>query len=143
SRPGPLPPTWDDVQARRQSPEAILGRERGEAALLSWEEVSALARAGHLDFQSHTLMQPRVHTAAHLAGFLTPEKRHGYAAMDVPLVEVDGADRLPHQLPLGTPLLRSEARTGESLRFYEDEALRRDCVAEVAAEGEGFCLRRD
>ena len=41
SRPGPLPPNWDDVEARRQSPDAILRRERGEGALLSWEEIAA------------------------------------------------------------------------------------------------------
>ena len=143
SRPGPLPPNWDDVEARRQSPDAILRRERGEGALLSWEEIGALARAGHLDFQSHTLMHARVHTAPHVSGFLTPDRRQGYAAMDVPLLEVDGQDRLPHEVPLGTPLLRSEPRMSEWPRFYEDAEVRRACVETVAEEGEGFFLRRD
>jgi peptidoglycan/xylan/chitin deacetylase (PgdA/CDA1 family) len=143
SRPGPLPPTWDDVEARRQSPEAIVGRERGEGAFLSWEEIAALTRQGHLDFQSHTLSHARIHAAPRVAGFLTPDLRHGYQAMDVPLIEVDGQDRLPHELPLGTPLLRSEPRTSESLRFYEQGELRRACVDAVAEEGEGFFARRD
>ncbi|HUG52233.1 MAG TPA: polysaccharide deacetylase family protein [Vicinamibacteria bacterium] len=143
SRPGPLPPTWDDVEARRQAPEAILGREKGEGALLSWEEIAALAPSGVFDFQSHTHTHARIHTAPRVAGFLTPEARHGYAAMDVPLVEVGGEDRFAGELPLGTPLLVSEPRTSESPRFYEDEGFRRACVDEVAAEGEGFFTRRD
>ena len=143
SRPGALLPTWDDVQARRRTPEAITDREKGEGALLSWEEVEALSRSGVFDFQSHTLTHARIHTAPRVAGFLTPEMRHGYAAMDVPLMEVDGQDRFASELPLGTPLLRSEPRTSESLRFHEDPAIRRDCVAAVAEEGEGFFARRD
>ncbi len=143
SRPGPLPPTWDDVEARRQSPAAIVDRETGFGAFLSWQEVEALARSGLFDFQSHTLMHARIHTAPRVAGFLTPALRRGYDAMDVPLVEVDGCDRVAPDLPLGTPLLRSEPRTSESLRFYEDAAIRRACVEAVAEEGEGFFARRD
>jgi peptidoglycan/xylan/chitin deacetylase (PgdA/CDA1 family) len=143
SRPGALEPTWDDVQARRQTPEAITDREKGEGALLSWEEIEALSRSGVFDFQSHTLTHARIHAAPRVAGFLTPEMRHGYAAMDVPLIEVDGQDRFASEVPLGTPLLVSDPRTSESLRFHEDPAIRRDCVAAVAAEGEGFFARRD
>jgi peptidoglycan/xylan/chitin deacetylase (PgdA/CDA1 family) len=143
SRPGPLPPTWDDVQARRETPEAITGREQGKGALLSWEEIEALARSGLFDFQSHTLTHARIHTRPRVAGFLTPDLRYGYAAMDVPLVEVDGQDWMASGLPLGTPLLVSEPRTSEALRFYEDAAIRRECVAAVALEGEGFFARHD
>jgi len=143
SRPGPLPPTWDDVEARRQSPEAIVEREKGDGAFLSWEEIEALGRSGLLEFQSHTLTHSRIHTAPRVAGFLTPALRRGYEAMDVPLVAIDGVDRLAPDVPLGTPLLVSEPRTSEALRFHEDGALRQACVDTVAAEGEAFFARRD
>jgi peptidoglycan/xylan/chitin deacetylase (PgdA/CDA1 family) len=143
SRPGPLPPTWDDVEARRQSPETIIAREKGDGAFLSWEEIDSLSRAGLFEFQSHTLTHARIHTAPRVTGFLTPGLRHGYEAMDVPLVEVDGRDRLAHELPLGTPLLRSESRTAEAMRFYEEPDIRRACVEAVAEEGEGFFARGD
>lgn len=143
SRPGPLPPTWDDVEARRQSPEAIIAREKGDGAFLSWEEIDSLMRSGLFEFQSHTLTHARIHTAPRVTGFLTPELRHGYAAMDVPLIEVDGRDLLAHEIPLGTPLLLSESRTSESLRFHEDADIRRACVETVAEEGEGFFARGD
>jgi peptidoglycan/xylan/chitin deacetylase (PgdA/CDA1 family) len=135
SRPGPLAPTWDDVTQGRVAPEPVLRREEGEGAFLSWEEVGALARAGVYDFQSHTLTHARVHTAPRVAGFMTPRLRHGYDAMDVPLVESDGRDLLGGEVPLGTPLLRSDARTSEALRFHEDPTLREECVALVAGQG--------
>jgi peptidoglycan/xylan/chitin deacetylase (PgdA/CDA1 family) len=143
SRPGPLPPTWDDVTARRESPDAIVGRERGDGAFLSWEEIAALARSGLFEFETHTLTHSRVHCAPQVVGFLSPELRHGYTAMDVPLVEIDGQDRLAAEVPLGTPLLRSEPRTSEALRFHETDEVRRACVDTVATEGEAFFTRPD
>ena len=129
SRPGPLPPTWDDVEARRQSPETIIAREKGDGAFLSWEEIDSLSRAGLFEFQSHTLTHARIHIAPRVAGFLTPGLRHGYEAMDVPLVEVDGRDRLAHELPLGTS--SAPSRAPRSPCGSEDADIRR-CVETVA-----------
>jgi peptidoglycan/xylan/chitin deacetylase (PgdA/CDA1 family) len=144
SRPGPPAPTWDDVEAGRVEAEAVLRREEGEGALLSWEEVEALAPAGLLDFQSHTLLHARVHTAPRLAGFVTPRSRRGYDAFDQPLLREGGRDLLGEEAPLGAPLLRSFPRTSEELRFFEDPAIRAGCVNEVASHGgEGFFARSD
>jgi peptidoglycan/xylan/chitin deacetylase (PgdA/CDA1 family) len=143
-RPGPLPPTWDDVRQGTAEPQAVLAREAPGSPLLSWEEVAVLARSGLFEFHSHTLTHARVHTGPRLAGFLAPGMRHGYAAMDVPLLREDGTDRLPAQLPLGTPLLESAPRTSEALRFFEDPGIRRSCVELVAqAGGEAFFSRSD
>ena len=141
SRPG-LGPTIDGADASPPGP-AIL-RETGEAALMSWEEIEALARGGAFEFQSHTHSHARVHTAPILAGFATPRSRQGYDAFDQPLVRAKGRDLLGEDVPLGTPLLRSAPRTAESLRFFEDEALRRACIDTVAeGGGEGFFRRSD
>ena len=143
SRPGPLPPTWDDVREGRAGGE-VLGREAGDGAFLSWEEVEELARSGVFEFQSHTLTHARVHTRPEVAGFLTPAMRHGYSAMDVPLIEVNGRDLLAPEVPLGTPLLRCEPRTAEALRFHEEPGLRRACVDAVEqGGGEAFFQRPD
>jgi peptidoglycan/xylan/chitin deacetylase (PgdA/CDA1 family) len=144
ARPGPLPPTLDDVEAGRAAASATLGRDDGEDALLSWPEVEALARTGLFDFQSHTLRHARVHTAPSLAGFVTPASRRGYDAFDQPLLRAGDRDLLGEEAPLGAPLLRSAPRTSEETRFFEDPAIRDACVAEVAdAGGEGFFLRAD
>ena len=107
----------------------------GDDAFLSWEEIAALARNGLLEFQSHTQRHARIHTAPEVVGFLTPEMRRGYAAMDVPLIDEEGADLLAADVPLGTPLLRSEPRTSEALRFREDPDIRHACVRLVAEDG--------
>ena len=62
--------------------------------------------------------------------------------MDVPAHRGrTGGTGSPHDVPLGTPLLRSESRTSEAMRFYEDADIRRACVEAVAEEGEGFFAR--
>jgi len=144
ARPGPLPPTLEDVEAGRVAASAVLHREEGEGALLSWEEVEVLARTGHFDFQSHTLRHARVHTGPQLAGFVTPGSRRGYDAFDQPLLREGDRDLMGDEAPLGAPLLRSSPRTSEATRFFEDPGIRAACVAEVAGSGgEGFFLRSD
>jgi peptidoglycan/xylan/chitin deacetylase (PgdA/CDA1 family) len=137
SRPGPLPPTWDDVREGNAKTERVLGRDTGDEAFLSWEEVDDLTRSGLFDFESHTLTHARIHTVPHVASFLSPAARLGYAAMDVPLVHDGARDLFAAEIPLGTPLLRSEPRTSEAIRFREEPELRRACV-EAVAEGGGI-----
>jgi peptidoglycan/xylan/chitin deacetylase (PgdA/CDA1 family) len=143
SRPGPLPPTWDDVRAGAAKAESVLGREEGEDAFLSWEEIDDLSRSGLFDFQSHSLSHARVHTSPHLAGFVTPSSRQGYGPLDVPLIHDGGREVPVSEIPLGTPLFRSEPRLSESLRFYEEPEVRGTPVAHVAEEGgAGFFCRK-
>jgi peptidoglycan/xylan/chitin deacetylase (PgdA/CDA1 family) len=144
SRPGPLPPTLDDLERGDATTDAVLGRESGEGAFLSWDEVEALDRSGALEFQSHTLTHARIHVSPFVAGFVTPESRKGYAAMDVPLIADGEKDLLAPDVPLGTPVLRSEPRTSEAFRFFEEPGIRGACVAAVAeGGGDGFFLLRD
>ena len=143
SRPGPLPPTWADVLGGGADEAGVRCREEGDGALLSWEEVEALARSGLLDFQSHTLTHARIHVAPRLAGFATPWSRRGYDAFDQPLVRQGERDLLGEEVPLGTPLFRSAPRTSESRRFFEHEDVRRASVEAVAeGGGEAFFRRR-
>jgi peptidoglycan/xylan/chitin deacetylase (PgdA/CDA1 family) len=110
---------------------------------LSWEEVTVLARSGLIEFHSHSLSHARVHKAAQVADFLTPEMRLGYRSLDVPRIHQGGRDLPVEQVPLGTPLLRSAPRLSEELRFYEDERVRRQAVERVAAEGGAGFFHRD
>lgn len=132
---GALPPTWDDVEAGRVAPARILEREAGDGALLSWVEIEAMARSGVFDFQSHTLTHARVHTRPEVVGFVTPASRRGYDAFDLPLVEEDGRDLMGEEVPLGTPVLRSQPRTAEALRFHEEPGVRAACRAAVQDGG--------
>jgi peptidoglycan/xylan/chitin deacetylase (PgdA/CDA1 family) len=115
-------------------PERAGGRPEADE-FLSWEQIEVLSGKGRLEFQSHTHRHARIHTSPEVVGFLSPTMRRGYAAMDVPLVDADGVDRLAADVPLGTPLLRSEPRTSEAWRFYEEPDIRDACVRRVAEEG--------
>ncbi len=142
SHSGSLSPTWDEAPAGSARGDALLQRDAGEDAFLTWEEIEDLSRSGLFDFQSHSLSHARVHVAPHLAGFLTPAMRRGYGPLDVPLVHDGSRDLLADEAPLGTPLLRSEPRLSESLRLYEDPKARDTCAVRVAEEGEGFFYRK-
>lgn len=152
SRPGPMPPTLDDLDsggsdeggAQTVRSREVLVREEGDGAFLSWEEVSALARSEVFEFESHSLSHARIHIAPRVAGFLTPASRRGYAAMDVPLIRDGERDLFAGDVPLGTPLLQSASRLSEETRFVEDPAFRKACVEAVASEGgHDFFRRRD
>jgi len=111
---------------------------------VTWSQVEELAQSGLFDIESHSLNHARVHTKPKVVGFLTPELRYGYRAMDVPLIRSAGNDWFAEGVALGTPLLTFAPRTSEALRFYEDSQLREACVAEVAAGGgEAFFARPD
>lgn len=122
--PGRTPPRPDPAPAGQP-----------DTALLSWPEIASLSATGVFDFQSHTLLHARIHVQPRVVGFMAPWMRHGYAAFDVPVLDRGGADVLADQVPLGTPLLRSEPRTSESLRFREDPSAGEACVRIVAAHG--------
>jgi peptidoglycan/xylan/chitin deacetylase (PgdA/CDA1 family) len=140
----PPGPTWDDILPGGRRPPEALGRDEGEAPFLSWEEAVALVRSGLFDIQSHTFLHARIHTGPRVAGFMSPDRRHGYAAMDVPLIECGGYDLLAPEVPLGTPLLESQPRTSEAPRFFEVGDLGRRCVEVVTREGgEEFFRRPD
>jgi peptidoglycan/xylan/chitin deacetylase (PgdA/CDA1 family) len=111
------------------------GGPHAATALLSWPEIQSLSASGVFDFQSHTLLHSRIHVSPRVVGFMAPWMSHGYAAFDVPVLHRGGHDVLAEEVPLGTPLLRSEPRTSESLRFFEDDAAGRACVQTVAAHG--------
>ena len=132
SRPGPLPPT------SVEDSEELEGGDLSDEGFLSWEEIADLQASGLFEFESHTLRHARIHTSPEIVGFMHPGLRKGYRAMDVPLVREAGADVLAEDLPLGTPLLRSEPRTSETRRFLEDEGARERYRAIVREEGEGF-----
>jgi peptidoglycan/xylan/chitin deacetylase (PgdA/CDA1 family) len=141
---GGLGATLEDVETRRVRGEELRARENGDGAFLTWPETLALSASGLFDFQSHSLMHARIHSAPRLTGFMTPALRAGYAAFDVPLIAADGRDLFGSEVPLGTPLLASSSRLSDSLRFYEDPGFRTACTDYVAEHGaEGFFVGRD
>jgi peptidoglycan/xylan/chitin deacetylase (PgdA/CDA1 family) len=140
-RPGPPSPTWDDVRNDRARPEDVIDREARDP-FLCWEEITALSSRGCLDFQSHTLSHAQIHTSPRLAGFMTPWGSRGHEALDVPWIRQDERDLWAHEIPLGTPLLRSSPRTSECSRFFEEPEVREACVAHVAAKGGAEYFRK-
>lgn len=141
-----VPGRLGDAPARPAPPTAArhpLEPPPENEGFLSWPEVEVLARSRLFDFQSHSLSHARVHSQPLVVDFAQPGAGEGYRALDLPLVHEAGRDLEPHEVPLGTPLLRSASRLSEELRFYEQPELRRAPVELVASEGAGFFARSD
>ncbi len=144
TREGGLGPTLRDVREGRATDAELLARERRPEGFLTWGEVEALARDGVYDFESHSMFHARVAVAPEVVDFLTPERRHGYAAMDVPWIPGPGGDQLAHEAGLGTPLLRSAPRLAGAPRFVEEPGFGDLCRELVEREGgAAFFGRRD
>ncbi len=135
--------TLDDANAGTTSITDLLSIDESADGFLFWEEVEQLAGEKRIDFQSHSSSHARVHTSNRLAGFMHPGLRHGYRSLDVPLIRVGDRDVSPADIPLGTPLFESQPRLSEARRFYEDESVREECLAEVSKRGEAFFGRSD
>jgi peptidoglycan/xylan/chitin deacetylase (PgdA/CDA1 family) len=137
-----VPSRVTEASARPLAEDAALDAPEPNEGFLSWAEVERLAGTGLFDFQSHTLNHARVHVAPEIVGFVTPQSRHGYAALDIPRIHEGRTDLEPDQIPLGTPILRFAPRMSDTARFYEEIASREPIVAAVAdGGGEAFFER--
>ncbi len=133
-----LVPSRVSEAAARAVPEGALQAPPANEGFLSWSEIEILMRSGRFEFESHSLSHARVPMAPEVVDFMGPELREGYASLDVPRIHANGVDLPVSEIPLGTPLLRSEPRLGEVRRFFEDETCRRAAVERVAGGGGGF-----
>ena len=138
---GATRPTLDDTKAEGTSPTELLSVDESPDGFLFWEEIEQLAGERRIDFQSHSFSHARIHTSNRLVGFMHPGLRAGYRALDVPLIHIGERDASPAEIPLGTPLFESQPRLSEAWRFFEDAAVREECLAEVAGHGDGFFLQ--
>lgn len=114
--------------------EGTLAAPSANEGFLSWSEIEILARTGLFEFESHSLSHARVHVAPKVVDFVGPGAREGYRSLDVPRIHEGGGDVPVADIPLGTPLLASEPRLGEALRFFEEEAARSAAVRRAADE---------
>ena len=144
SRPGARRPTWDDVESGRADAASLLRREEGDGALLSWEEIEALAADGPLRLpEPHPAPRPDPHrpAARRLRHAPLPARvrrvrpaaprgrRAGPPGRGGPARHAAPALRPPHLR--GAALLRGPGRAGR-LRGRGRES-----------GGEGFFLRAD
>lgn len=143
TRSHPAPPAGLEQAPAGAAPgQPALPRDSGPEGFLTWEEIDELVRSGLFDIQSHSLSHALVHTAPRVVGFMSPARRCGYGPLDVPLIRDGDGDLFASRVPLGTPLLGSQPRLSESLRFFEDPGVREGCLARVAAEGDEFFRHR-
>ncbi len=111
------------------------------ARYLTWDQVETMYGSGVIDVQSHSLTHAKIFVGPRLEGFLHPDVPAWWSHEVI--VRHEGEDRRLDELPWGTPIYEMRPRLQDRPRYFDDEALRRHCVAYVAEHGgEAFFLQK-
>lgn len=128
--------TYENYTAGEASIEDLLARERSNEPLCSWEEIYAMHESGVIDFQSHTMYHHQICVSPQVVDFMHPSfSKYFFGNINVPVYRENGELNYARELPLGTPLYRSEPRLAGRLAYWDDEKLRQACVEYVQQEG--------
>ena len=100
---------------------------------LSWSEVNEMERSGFIDFQSHTLEHEKMFISDEIVDFYHPNLFVDELGLDVPTVLSD--ENYCKLAGFGAPVYRMGSRMDSSLRYFDDERLRRDCIEYVENHG--------
>lgn len=100
---------------------------------LSWNEMNEMEKSGFIDFQSHTLEHERMFISDEIIDFYHPDLFVDELGLDVPTVLSKG--HYVKLQELGAPVYRMGSRMDSSLRYFDDERLRRDCIEYVKEHG--------
>lgn len=140
-----LSKTYEDYVAREASAEDLLARERSDEPLCSWEEIYAMHESGVIDFQAHTMYHHQVCVSPQVVDFMHPRfAKYFFGNINVPVYRENGELNFARELPLGTPIYRSEPRFAGRLAYWDDEKLRQSCAEYVQQEGgESFFQQTD
>jgi peptidoglycan/xylan/chitin deacetylase (PgdA/CDA1 family) len=130
-----LVPGFMSESGMRSGPDGSTEADLSDVPALTWDEVRAMHDDGLVDFQSHTLDHTRIFCGPEIRDFIHPAFVFGYHNVSVPVMRVQGTDRLHDRPPLGTPIYRSQPRMSAARRFFDDEGLRNACVEYVAEQG--------
>jgi len=141
----PDSPRYEEFARGRVSAEALLARERTPDSLCSWREIRDMHASGTLEFHPHTLHHHLVAVQPRLVDFMHPRlDRYVFGNITVPVYREHGRFRFDRDMPWGTPVYRAEPRMAGQPQFFDDERVRKACVAYVERmQGERFFEHRD
>ncbi|MCK4307208.1 polysaccharide deacetylase family protein, partial [candidate division WOR-3 bacterium] len=100
---------------------------------LSWSEVNEMERSGFIDFQSHTLEHEKMFINDEIVDFYHPNLFVDELGLDVPTVLSN--ENYCKLAGFGAPVYRMGSRMDSSLRYFDDERLRMDCIEHVENHG--------
>lgn len=101
--------------------------------IITWEE--AREDSDVVDFQSHSMWHHRVCVSPRIVDFIHPGFDFYALRVHVPVLRVSGKDDFGRRADWGTPVYEYAPRLAARRRYYDDEELRRACVAHVATRG--------
>lgn len=138
-------PNLDDLEAGTCSAEEVLGRDKSDRPLLSWEEIKEMHASGLVDFQSHSYNHSLVCRSPRVWEFVSPKVIETSNLLELPFHSVgfQPVGTKPH-IRLGEPMFDSAPRLSDTPGMTIDPSVAEGC-AEFAREngGEQFFTRAD
>ncbi len=120
----------------RGSAQAVAA-DRQDLDLMTWSDIAEIARAGCVDFQSHTHFHHRVPVSDKLLGFVTPDT--ATALFDVPVAPGHEPNPTASKTALlGYPIFEAASRMSGKPAFLPNESFVQNLLTTVRMAGPAF-----
>ncbi|MCH8125458.1 polysaccharide deacetylase family protein [candidate division KSB1 bacterium] len=132
----PESPTYENRRNNVNAKE-LTSREHSEYPLCSWEEIREMHNNRVIDFQSHTMYHHQICISSKLIDFINPNFDYNiFGNINVPVYQNNGVRNYSRQVPLGTPIFRSNPRMAGNPELIIDESIRKECTDHVTNNGD-------
>jgi hypothetical protein len=129
-------PSLEDVWSGKTNLADVLSRERSPVPVCTWAELARMQSSAVVDVQSHTHTHSLVHVGPRIRDFLNPTTDpYLIGNFNIPVVREGASDRVERPLRLGRPVYEALPRLAGQRRYFDDERVRQECEAYVAAHG--------
>ena len=129
-------PNLESVWKGEASLDGILDMASPGEALATWEEIKIMHESGIMDFQSHTMYHGLVFSSKRIFDFVHPQyDPYFYGNINIPIYQTAGKDIVSRQPVWGMPIYCGKPRMQAESRYFDDEAIRANCVEFVEKNG--------
>jgi hypothetical protein len=128
-------PNLEDYWSGKVSLEEVVDRDKSDDPLLNWDEISKMHESGLIDFQSHSLYHHKIFTKPEIVDFFNPSCDQALYDLVLPYSGEDGFCYNKREKLFGMPIYTHNSLMSGESRYFDDEALRSDCVNYVSRNG--------
>ncbi len=132
-------PNLDDLAANRCTLDELLGRDKSDQPLLTWEEIFEMHESGLVDFQSHSYNHSLIYRSPRVVEYVSPDLLKTHSIMELPCRKLDRPAGMRPPVDIGEPLYETAPMLSDTLRLIVDPWVAETCAKYVHDHGgDGF-----